>query len=135
MALPILTRNVFQIVRMRDYLFPRQPTRSDFVVAGPTAIGLASARRACDTNCFRQRKNFIDLPNLAPAITLFKSDRRRASYLGDGKGADERTNRPYSQTNPKPFAAPHALARIKKYCSRLVTSERAVLAPTGGRIF
>jgi hypothetical protein len=37
------------------------------------------------------------------------ADDKLAAHLGDGKEADDKTNRPANQTNPALFAAPHAL--------------------------
>jgi hypothetical protein len=59
--------------------------------------------------CFYQHKNYLYIPDLASRVTILDADDELATYLGDGKEANGKTNRPENQTNPALFAAPHAL--------------------------
>jgi hypothetical protein len=52
--------------------------------------------------------NPLYVSDLASHASL-RADDGLAANLGDGKEADDRTNRPENQTNPALFAAPHTL--------------------------
>lgn len=45
---------------------------------------------------------------------MFDADNQLATYLGDGKEANGKTNQPRNQTNPALFAAPHFLTADSK---------------------
>jgi hypothetical protein len=67
---------------------------------------VGTVRNPC---CFYQNKNYLYFPDVASRVTILDADAQLAAYLGDGKEADGKTNRPEYQTNPALFAAPHAL--------------------------
>jgi hypothetical protein len=86
----------------------------------PQVFGLAlnhkrnlagTVRNPC---CFYRHKNYLCIPDLASRVTILDAEDELAAYLGDGKEADGKTNRPESQTNPALFAAPHALTADSK---------------------
>jgi hypothetical protein len=103
---------------MRDNQFFKRLTRRDLlvpIVAGSPAAAYRSAlggttaagRNAC---CIQERKEFLHHADLARCVAIPDAGDSLAAQLGDGKEADGTTNRPYYQTNPTLFAAPHFLS-------------------------
>jgi hypothetical protein len=64
------------------------------------------ARNPC---CMHEHKDSFYPSDLACWESFLKAEDAVATYLGDGKEADCRTNRPNNQTDPALFAAPLAL--------------------------
>jgi hypothetical protein len=98
---------------MTNCLFTKRLTRRDFLVAAATPRRNASGDAASagrDPFCFHEHKEFSYLSDLARRVTIADAHDNLAAQLGDGKETDGTTNRPYYQTNPALFAAPHALA-------------------------
>jgi hypothetical protein len=103
---------------MRNNQFPERLTRSDKlfpIVAGSAAAAYRSAfrgtaaagRSAC---CIHGRKGTLHISDLARRVAIADAGDNLAAQLGDGKETDGTTNRPYYQTNPALFAAPHFLS-------------------------
>jgi hypothetical protein len=104
---------------MIDYLIPIRLTRRDIRVGTAADPGLAvtwcnSASRetaaARNVSCFYEHKSLLDISDLASRATMLDADNNLAAQLGDGKETNGTTNRPYYQTNPALFAAPHFLS-------------------------
>src|SRR5271170_7773860 len=98
---------------MTDCLFTERLTRRDFLVAAATPPSSApgeSAAAARDPFCFHEHQGFSYISDLASRVTIPDADNKLAAQLGDGKETDGTTNRPYYQTNPALFAAPHFLS-------------------------
>src|ERR1700722_12740421 len=98
---------------MTNCLFTERLTRRDFLVAAATPRSNASgdaASAARDSFCYHEHKEFSYLSDLARRVTIADADDKLAAQLGDGKETDRTTNRPYYQTNPALFAAPHPLS-------------------------
>jgi hypothetical protein len=94
---------VNQIVEMSQHLFSVRATRRGFFAAG------AAAAATIGNPCFpsRRERNFF-VPEFASRVPNPGADETLAAYLGDGKEANGKTNRPENQTNPALFAAPHS---------------------------
>ncbi len=103
---------------MRNNQFPERLTRRDNlvpIVAGLAATACRSARgkaaaAARDLGCIHERKGSLHISDLARRVTIADTGDSLAAQLGDGKETDGKTNRPYYQTNPALFAAPHFLS-------------------------
>ena len=59
--------------------------------------------------CFYQYKDKLFVPDLASRVTILDAEGHLVAHLGDGKQADNKTDKPNNKTDPVLFAAPHAL--------------------------
>jgi peptidylamidoglycolate lyase len=59
--------------------------------------------------CFYQHKDNLFIPDLASRVAILDEKDQVVTYLGDGKEADGKKNKPNNRTNPALFAAPHAM--------------------------
>ncbi len=60
--------------------------------------------------CLHEHKGLLHIPDLASRVTIPNAEDNLAAQLGDGRETDCKTNRPYNQTNPALFAAPHSFS-------------------------
>jgi len=63
-------------------------------------------RKPC---CFYQHKDKLFVPDLASRVTVLDPEGHLVAHLGDGKQADNKTDKANNKTDPALFAAPHAL--------------------------
>jgi hypothetical protein len=105
---------------MIDYLIPIRLTRRDIRVGTAADSRLAvtecssasgeTAAAARNLSCFYEHEGMLDNSDLASRATMLDANNNLAAQLGDGKETNGTTNRPYYQTNPALFAAPHFLS-------------------------
>ena|SRR5665213_1838479 len=67
---------------------------------------LGTVRNPC---CFYQHKGNLFIPDLGARVTILDANDDLVAYLGDGREADGKKNKPDNKTNPALFAAPHAM--------------------------